>query len=89
MRPRIILVALAAVVIVTLLLLGVADTFLVDFLWFSTLGYREVFDRVVGAQLTIFAAVWLVSFIAIAASGFAAIGPARDRRAAARGSPPR
>lgn len=79
MRPRIILVVLAAVVIVTLLLLGVADTFLVDFLWFSTLGYREVFDRVVGAQLTIFAAVWLVSFIAIAASGFAAIGPARDR----------
>jgi uncharacterized membrane protein (UPF0182 family) len=79
MRPRIILFGIAAVVIISLILLGVADTFLVDFLWFSSLGYREVFDRIVGAQLTIFAAVWLLGFVAIAASGFAAIGPARDR----------
>ena len=79
MRPRILLVAAAAVIIVTLILLGVIDGFLVDFLWFTSLGYREVFDRIVGTQLAIFAGVWLVSFIAIAISGFAAIGPARDR----------
>src|ERR1700722_14973349 len=79
MRPRIILAGLAAVIIVALILLGVADTFFVDFLWFGSLGYREVFDRIVGAQVTIFTVVWLVGFVAIAASGFAAIGPARDR----------
>jgi len=79
MRPRIILVGVAAVVIVALIILGVADTFLIDFLWFSSLGYRDVFDRIVGMQLTIFAAVWLVGFVAIAASGFAAIGENRDR----------
>src|SRR5208282_4178403 len=79
MRPRIILVGVAAIVIVTLIVLGVADTFLIDFLWFSSLGYREVFDRIVGAQIAIFAAVWFVAFIAIAASGFAAIGESHDR----------
>ncbi|HLI79692.1 MAG TPA: UPF0182 family protein [Candidatus Binataceae bacterium] len=79
MRPRILLFTAAAIVIVTLIVLGVADTFLVDFLWFSTLGYRGVFDRVVGTQVAIFAGVWLVSFIAIAASGFAAIAQGRDR----------
>src|ERR1019366_4242546 len=79
MRPRIILAIVAAIAVVTLIVLGVADTFLVDFLWFGSLGYREVFDRVIAAQVTIFAAVWFVAFIAIAASGFAAIGPARDR----------
>jgi len=79
MRPRIVLVAIAALAIVTLIVLGVADTFLVDFLWFGSLGYRAVFDRIVAAQVTIFAGVWLFSFAAIAASGFAAIGPARDR----------
>jgi hypothetical protein len=79
MRPRIILFSVAALVIVTLIVMGVADTFLVDFLWFSTLGYREVFDRIVGAQVAIFVGVWFVSFIAIAASGFAAIGEPRDR----------
>jgi uncharacterized membrane protein (UPF0182 family) len=79
MRPRIILAIVAAIVIVTLIVLGVADTFLIDFLWFGSLGFQDVFDRIVGAQVTIFAGVWLFAFIAIAASGFAAIGPARDR----------
>ncbi len=79
MRPRIILVGVAAILIVTLIVLGVADTFLIDFLWFSSLGYREVFDRIVGTQVAIFAAVWFVAFIAIAASGFFAIGENRDR----------
>jgi hypothetical protein len=79
MRPRIVLVGIAAVIIVTLIVLGVADTFLVDFLWFGSLGYRSVFDRIVGAQVVIFGAVWLVGFVAIAASGFAAIGGPPDR----------
>ena len=34
---------------------------------------------IVGAQVAIFAGVWAVTFVAIVASGFAAIGPARDR----------
>src|ERR1700730_3789031 len=79
MRPRIILFGVAAIVIVTLIVVGVLDNFLVDFLWFSSLGYRDVFDRIVSAQVAIFAAVWVVAFIAIAASGFAAIGESRDR----------
>ena len=73
MRPRIILFGLAAIIIVTLIVLGLADELLIDFLWFGTLGYRSVFLTQLGAQITIFAAVWFVAFVAICASGFIAL----------------
>ncbi len=38
MRPRTILLALAAIIIAVLVVLSIADQFLVDFLWFGSLG---------------------------------------------------
>jgi uncharacterized protein len=78
MRPRIILFGLAAIIIVILIVLGLADQLLVDFLWFGTLDYRSVFLTQLGAQITIFAAVWLVAFIAICVSGLAALSLSHD-----------
>src|SRR5208283_201134 len=79
MRLRVILISLAAVVIVALVALSLADHLLVDYLWFGRLGYGGVFDTTVGAEIAIFAIVWLVAFVAIFASGLVAIGSSRDR----------
>ena len=79
MRPRVILIGLAAVVIVALVALSLADQLLVDYLWFGRLGYGGVFNTTVGAEIAIFAIVWLVAFAAIFASGLIAIGSSRDR----------
>ena len=43
------------------------------------LGYRSVFLTQLGAQITIFAAVWFVAFVAICASGFVALGLSQER----------
>jgi uncharacterized protein len=79
MRPRIILFGLAALIIVVLIVLGLADQLLVNFLWFGTLGYRSVFLTELGAQVAIFAGVWLVAFAAICVSGFVAVRLSHDR----------
>ncbi len=60
-------------------MLGLLDQFLVDFLWFGELGYREVFETMVGAQVAIFVAVWVVSFLAIFICALAAIRFSRER----------
>jgi uncharacterized protein len=57
MRPRIFLFGLAAVIILALVLLSLANSLLVDLFWFSTLGYRQVFIITLGAQVAIFATV--------------------------------
>ncbi len=79
MRLRVILASLAAVVIVALVALSLADHLLVDYLWFGRLGYRGVFNTTVGAEIAIFAIVWLVAFVAIFVSGLVAIGSSHDR----------
>jgi len=79
MRPRFIVIGLAAIVIVALVVLGLADQFFVDLLWFHSLGYGRVFTTMIGAEIAIFAAIWLAAFIAIGASGFAAVALSRDR----------
>ncbi len=79
MRPRIVLFSLAAIIIVILVVLGLADELLVDLLWFGVLGYRSVFLTQLGAQVTIFAAVWFVAFISICTSGFIALSLSQER----------
>ncbi len=79
MRPRILLLVLASLVVAALVIAGVADQYLVDFLWFRSLGYRGVFATTLEAQAAIFAAVWAVSFAAILASALAAIRLSRER----------
>ena len=77
MRPRNILILVAVLVVVALVTLSLADQLLVDFLWFGRLGFRGVFNTTVGAEIAIFIAVWLVSFVAIFVSGLIAIGSTR------------
>src|SRR5216683_7662649 len=79
MRPRNLLIAIAAIAIVALLVLSFLDQLLVDYLWYGRLGFGGVFNTTVGAEIGIFLAVWLVAFVAIFASGLIAIGNSRDR----------
>src|SRR5262249_50002823 len=79
MRPRIVLFGLAAIIVVVLIVLGLAAQLLVDLLWFGVLGYRSVFLTQLGAQVTIFAAVWFVAFVTICTSGFVALGLSHER----------
>jgi uncharacterized protein len=79
MRPRILLLILASIVIAALVVLSLGAQFLVDLLWFGSLGYGAVFRTMIGAQVGVFAAVWVVGFIAIAASGLAALALSPDR----------
>ena len=79
MRPKILLFGLAAVVIVALVVLSLGDSLVVDLLWFSTLGYRQVFIITLGAQVAIFAMVWTVAFLAIWISGMIALRFNRER----------
>jgi uncharacterized membrane protein (UPF0182 family) len=80
MRPRTILLALAALVILALaFLLSVADQFFVDLLWFRSLHLGGVFATTIAAQVAIFVAVFALTFAAVAASGLAAVALSRDR----------
>ncbi|MGH7932407.1 MAG: UPF0182 family protein, partial [Candidatus Binataceae bacterium] len=79
MRPRIILFGLAAIIIVVLIILSLADSLLVDLLWFTALGYRRVFTITLSAEVVIFAVVWVVAFAAIFVSGMIAFGFSHER----------
>ncbi|MGA2411212.1 MAG: UPF0182 family protein, partial [Candidatus Binataceae bacterium] len=79
MRPRILLLILAAAVIAALIILSLADSLIVDLMWFTALGYRGVFTTTFFAEIAIFAVVFIVSFAAIAASGLIALGSSRER----------
>src|SRR6202030_135668 len=78
MRPRNLLIAIAAVVIVALLALSFFDQLLVDYLWYGRLGFGGVFNTTVGAEIAIFLVVWLIAFAAIFVSGLIAIGSSRN-----------
>jgi uncharacterized membrane protein (UPF0182 family) len=79
MRPRIFLFGLAAVIILALVLLSLADSLLVDLLWFSTLGYRNIFTITLGARVAIFTIAWMIAFLAIWISGMIALRLSRER----------
>ena len=79
MRPRYLLFALAAVVLVALISLSVLDQLLVDFLWYGNLGFSGAFSTTVGAEVGIFGLVWVVTFVAIAVNGLIAIKWSRER----------
>src|SRR5712692_5701933 len=79
MRPRTIVLGLAASLIVAMVVLTLVDHLLVDYLWYGRLGFGGVFNTTVAAEVGIFGVVWLVSFVAIFASGLIAIGNSRDR----------
>jgi hypothetical protein len=62
-------VALVAAAAAGLIALGLATSFLVDWDWFSSLGYLSVFWTIVGAKVALFVAVFASSAIVIWANG--------------------
>jgi uncharacterized membrane protein (UPF0182 family) len=79
MRPRVILFGLAAAIIVVLVILGVADSFLVDLLWFSSLGYGSVFYTQFFARVGVFVAVFVIAAAVFYLSGLLALHGSPDR----------
>src|SRR5690349_11336176 len=79
MRPRIIVAALAAILVVGLIVLSLLDTFFVNLLWFRELGYRNVYVTMLVAQFAIFGIMWLVAFIPICASALLAVRFSHER----------
>jgi uncharacterized protein len=79
MRKRLLLMGAAAIIVVALIGLTVADGLLVDLLWFRSLGYRRVFTITLVAEAAIFLSVWLVAFATIAVNGLLALRLSHDR----------
>jgi uncharacterized membrane protein (UPF0182 family) len=79
MRPRFVIFGLLAALVVAFVVLSFGDGLVVDFLWFDSLGYREVFSTTVLAELSIFGVVWLIAFVAIALSAIIALHLSRER----------
>ena len=65
------------VVVIGLILLGLVDNFLVEWLWFSAIGYFPVFWTTIGAEATVFFAVSVVTAIILWANGWLAFSFAR------------
>jgi uncharacterized membrane protein (UPF0182 family) len=69
---------IAAVVIgIFLILLGLASDFLVDCLWFSSIGYLQVFWTTIGAKAVVFFAVWTATAVTLWLNGWLAVRFAR------------
>src|SRR5258707_2211373 len=69
---------IAAVVVgIFLILLGLASDFLVDWLWFSSIGYLQVFWTTIGAKAAVFFAVWTATAVILWLNGWLAVRFAR------------
>ena len=69
---------IAAVVIgIFLILLGLVSDFLVDWLWFSSIGYLQVFWTTIGAKAAVFFAVWTATAVILWLNGWLAVRFAR------------
>ena len=62
---------------ICLILLGLASDFLVDWLWFSSIGYLPVFLTSIGAKALVFFAVWTATAVILWLNGLLAVRFAR------------
>src|ERR1700694_6170102 len=62
---------------ICLILLGLASDFLVDWLWFSSIGYLQVFWTTIGAKAVVFFAVWTGTAVILWLNGWLAVRFAR------------
>ncbi|MGC2320126.1 MAG: UPF0182 family protein, partial [Bradyrhizobium sp.] len=58
---------------ICLILLGLASDFLVDWLWFSSIGYLPVFLTSIGAKALVFFAVWTATAVMLWLNGLLAV----------------
>jgi uncharacterized membrane protein (UPF0182 family) len=69
---------IAVVVVgIFLILLGLASDFLVDWLWFSSIGYLQVFWTTIGAKAIVFFAIWTATAVILWLNGWLAVRFAR------------
>jgi uncharacterized membrane protein (UPF0182 family) len=72
-RSALAVVIIAAIAATTcLLLLGLASDLLVDWLWFSSIGYLQVFLTTIGAKAAVFFVVWTLTALILALNGWLA-----------------
>jgi uncharacterized protein len=69
-----------AVIVASLIVLGRASGFVVDWAWFSTIGYVGVFWTVFAAKAVLFMAVFAVSTLLLWVNGALALRFASQRR---------
>src|ERR1700680_2225539 len=68
---------------ICLILLGLASDFLVDWLWFSSIGYLQVFLTTISAKAAVFFAVLTATAVILWLNGLLAVRFARRPQAAA------
>ena len=79
MKLQRIIVLAGAAVIVALIVLGRASGFLVDWLWFSSLGFSAVFWTILAAKCALFAAAFVATWAVLWLNGALAIRFAAPR----------
>src|SRR5712692_115708 len=79
MNRRVLFFGLAAVVVVAIITLGLADDFFVDWLWFSSLGFASVFRTMVAARIGIFILVLVPAFAILFFSALLALRMSGER----------
>jgi len=73
-------IIIAAIVVgICLLLLSLATDLLVDWLWFASIGYLQVFWTTIGAETVVFLAVWTGTAIPLWLNGWLAARVVRRR----------
>jgi uncharacterized protein len=68
----VVLIIAAIVLLICLILLGLTGDFLVDWLWFSTIGYLGVFWTTIAAEAEVFFAVFVATAIILWVNGLIA-----------------
>ena len=71
---------IVALVVTTLALLSMASKFLVDWVWFSAIGYPAVFWTLISTKACIFVVVFIASAAVLLANGFLALRLAKHGR---------
>ncbi|SFQ21629.1 hypothetical protein SAMN05216330_11959 [Bradyrhizobium sp. Ghvi] len=69
----------AVVVTICLILLALGSDFLVDWLWFSSVGYLQVFWMTIGAKAAVFVAIWTATALVLWVNGWLALRVAGKR----------
>jgi uncharacterized membrane protein (UPF0182 family) len=77
--PVRIIVLAAAIVVALLIVLGLASSFLVDWAWFSSVGFAQVFWTVVAAKIAVFAAIFFATAIVLWVNALVALRFAAPR----------
>src|SRR6266568_7060341 len=77
-RGAVVVVVIATIVLsICLILLGLTGDFLVDWLWFSTIGYLGVFWTTIAAEAEVFSAVFVATAVILWVNGSLAFRFAR------------